>query len=69
MMLQLLVMVGVRKSLDKVFDKSELRILDDVLPESQRQEKLDDEDFEDEIQQLKVSQNMVGFDFKTAQSI
>ena len=55
MMLQLLVMVGVRKSLDKVFDKSELRILDDVLPESQRQEKLDDEDFEDEIQQLKVS--------------
>ena len=41
---QLLVMVGARKVLDRFFDKSELRILDDVLPESQRKEKLDDED-------------------------
>ena len=51
---QLLVMVGVRKALDKVFEKEELRILDDVLPESQRKERLDDEDLLAKLKNLKV---------------
>lgn len=37
-------MVGVRKSLDLIFTKDELRILDDILPSFKRHEKLDDED-------------------------
>ena len=42
-------MVGARKLLDRVFDKNELNILDDILPESQRKEKLDDEDLLDKF--------------------
>ena len=37
-------MMGVRKVLDRFFDKNELRILDDILPEFKRHEKLDDEE-------------------------
>ncbi len=37
-------MMGVRKALDRVFEKNELKILDDILPEFQRHEKLDDEE-------------------------
>ena len=37
-------MMGIRKGLDHFFDKSELKILDDILPESQRHEQLDDEE-------------------------
>ena len=37
-------MMGVRKLLDRVFDKNELKILDDILPEFKRHEKLDDEE-------------------------
>ena len=36
-------MIGVRKMLDKVFLKSELKILDDILPHFTRHERLDDE--------------------------
>ena len=49
-LLQLLVTVGIRKLLDRVFDKSELKILDDILPQSQRKEKLDDEDLLEELE-------------------
>lgn len=41
---QLIIMIGIRKSLDCVFTEGELRILDDMLPSSKRHEKLDDED-------------------------
>ena len=37
-------MMGVRKLLDHVFEKHELKILDDILPEFKRHEKLDDEE-------------------------
>ena len=37
-------MMGVRKLLDFVFAKNELRILDDILPEFKRHEKLNDEE-------------------------
>ena len=37
-------MMGVRKLLDYVFEKHELKILDDILPEFKRHEKLDDEE-------------------------
>lgn len=40
----LVVMMGVRKLLDRVFEKSELKILDDILPEFKRHETLDDEE-------------------------
>ena len=43
MNLQLVVMIGVRKLLDKVFLTSELKILDDILPHFTRHERLDDE--------------------------
>ncbi len=36
--------MGVRKLLDFFFDKKELKILDDILPEFKRHEKLDQED-------------------------
>ena len=37
-------MMGIRKLLDYVFEKHELKILDDILPEFKRHEKLDDEE-------------------------
>ena len=43
MNLQLVVMIAVRKGLDKVFTSSELKILDDILPHFTRHERLDDE--------------------------
>ena len=58
---QLLVMVGARKMLDRVFDKSELRILDDVLPESQRKEKLDDEDLMEELEVIQKAKIAYSF--------
>lgn len=42
--IMLIVMVGVRKLLDFVFTKMELKILDDILPSFKRSERLDDED-------------------------
>ena len=42
--IMLVVMMGVRKLLDLFFDKSELKILDDILPEFKRHEKMDVED-------------------------
>ncbi len=41
--------MGVRKLLDFFFDKNELKILDDILPEFKRHEKLDQEDDHDVI--------------------
>ena len=43
MTLQLVIMILVRKLLDKVFSESELKILDDILPHFTRHERLDDE--------------------------
>ena len=37
-------MMGVRKVLDHFFEPHELKILDDILPEFKRHEKLDDEE-------------------------
>lgn len=37
-------MIGVRKMLDYVFTKEELKILDDILPEFSRREKLEIEE-------------------------
>ena len=39
----LVIMMGVRKALDWVFTKNEMKILDDVLPEHKRTERLDDD--------------------------
>ena len=40
-------MIAVRKFLDNMFSKSELKILDDILPEFKRHEKLNaEEEFE-----------------------
>ena len=36
--------MGVRKSLDIFFTKAELKILDDILPEFKRKERLNDEE-------------------------
>jgi solute carrier family 4 (sodium bicarbonate transporter), member 10 len=43
-------MIGVRKMLDYVFTKEELKILDDILPEFTRREKLEiEEEIEKEV--------------------
>merc|ERR1719273_838901 len=42
--IMLVVMMGIRKLLDYLFEKHELKILDDILPEFKRHEKLDDEE-------------------------
>ena len=42
--MQLVVIVFVRKSLDYVFTKKELQVLDDILPEFHRHDRLDDEE-------------------------
>ena len=36
-------MMGIRKALDVVFTRTELKILDDILPEHKRSERMDDE--------------------------
>ena len=41
---QLIVMMGVRKVLDLFFSSTELKILDDILPEFKRHEQLDIEE-------------------------
>ena len=41
---QLVIMMGVRKMLELIFTQTELKILDDTLPEFRRKEKLDHED-------------------------
>ncbi len=46
-------MMGVRKLLDLIFDKNELKILDDILPEFKRHEKLNIEE-----ENLQVVQTM-----------
>lgn len=42
-------MMAVRKSLDLVFSKTELKILDDILPEFKRREKLNKEEQDSEV--------------------
>lgn len=37
-------MIGVRKSLDFIFTQYELKVLDDLMPESHKEHKDDDED-------------------------
>ncbi len=41
--------MGVRKLLDFVFEKKELKILDDILPEFKRHERLNLEDEHNEV--------------------
>ena len=41
-------MMGVRKSLELIFSPTELKILDDTLPEFKRKEKLDNEEAEEQ---------------------
>ena len=43
---QLVVMMGIRKLLDFFFTPNELKILDDILPEFHRNERIDDEEQE-----------------------
>ena len=49
---QLLFLIGVRKLMEYVFSKEELKILDDVLPSFKRSQQLDDED--DKTSKLEV---------------
>merc|ERR1739844_292607 len=42
--LMLVIMIWVRKGLDKVFTKKELQVLDDILPAFKRHDRLDDEE-------------------------
>ena len=50
----LVVMMGIRKLLDFVFTRNELKILDDILPEHKRTERLDDiEEAEEEQKAVK----------------
>lgn len=42
--IMLVVMMGIRKLLDFLFTRNELKILDDILPEHKRTERLDDDD-------------------------
>ena len=43
-------MIGVRKMLDFIFTKEELKILDDILPEFKRKQKLEkEEEIEKEV--------------------
>lgn len=44
--MQLVVMIGVRKSLDFIFTKYELKVLDDLMPESHKKHKDEDDDEE-----------------------
>lgn len=44
--IMLVVMVGVRKSLEKLFHEEELRILDDVFPSFKRSKQMDEEELE-----------------------
>ncbi len=48
-------MIGVRKLLDFVFTKPELKILDDILPEFKRHEKIKLEEQEEEEEAVRVS--------------
>ena len=61
-------MMGVRKLLDYVFTKKELKILDDILPEFKRHEQLDDEEaMEEEVERvskLTLTNSTVGQQFK-----
>jgi len=54
--IMLVVMMGVRKCLDWVFSKNEMKILDDILPEHKRTERLDEHDENDKIEE-KESEN------------
>ena len=54
--IMLVVMMGVRKALDWVFSKNEMKILDDILPEHKRTERLDEHDENDKIEE-KESEN------------
>lgn len=45
-LIQLVVMIGVRKSLDLIFTKYELKALDDLMPESHKKHKDEDDDEE-----------------------
>jgi len=50
-------MMGVRKALDWVFSKNEMKILDDILPEHKRTERLDEHDDENDKVEEKESEN------------
>jgi hypothetical protein len=60
-MFQLVVMIGVRKLLDFVFTKEELKILDDILPEFTRREKL-------KIEEAAIEQEVTYFYFFNLQT-
>ena len=47
---QLVLMVVIRKGLDYVFTKKELQILDDILPEFKRVERMEDEEALQQVQ-------------------
>ena len=49
--LQLVVMMFVRWCLNAVFSRTELRILDDILPEFKRHERLSDEEIAMEVEE------------------
>lgn len=53
---QLVVMIGVRKALDCVFTKAELKMLDDVLPEFKRQERIIEEEKEKQEEEKEKEQ-------------
>ena len=55
--IMLVVMMGVRKCLDWVFSKNEMKILDDILPEHKRTERLDEHDDENDKVDEKESEN------------
>merc|ERR1719273_913444 len=55
--IMLVVMMGVRKALDWVFSKNEMKILDDILPEHKRTERLDEHDDENDKVDEKESEN------------
>ena len=54
-----MIMMGVRKALDWVFTKNEMKILDDILPEHKRTERLDDDA---EIEDVKTLPGAPGVD-------
>ncbi|XP_043192271.1 electrogenic sodium bicarbonate cotransporter 1-like isoform X14 [Amphibalanus amphitrite] len=50
--LMLVVMIGIRKLLEKIFSPGELRVLDDVLPEFSRKKKQEEHDMLEEEQEV-----------------
>ena len=61
-------MVGVRKLLEFVFTKRELKILDDALPEYKRKEKIEEED-DDSIEEEAMKYKGVSTDRKPIKNL